>query len=249
MSDSRSYDDWHEARDADMEARDPWYELVKESLRGRPLMGQRVLEIGCGRGGFACWLAKQATRPAEIVAVDFSPVAVEKGKELAGRSGVDGITWRVGDIQAIAEPEHSFDTVISCETIEHVPDPAQAVRELARVLRPGGALLLTVPNYLGSYGLYRAFLRLTGRRFTEVGQPINHFTTLPLVRHWVRRAGLEIVKTVGVGHYAFRPGRPPRRLRLLDGLPLGAFALHSHVVAFKPTGSLTARGTSPAHGG
>ena len=87
--------------------------------------------------------------------------------------------WETGDIQAIAHPAASFDTVFSCETIEHVPDPRQAIRELARVLCPGGRLFLTCPNYLGLMGLYRGYLRLTGRRYREEGQPINQFLILP----------------------------------------------------------------------
>src|SRR5262249_27760351 len=82
------------------------------------------------------------------------------------------------------------DTVISCETIEHVPDPSRAVAELAQVLKPGGRLFLTTPNYFGPFGLYRAYLRLRRRRFTEVGQPINQLTLLPRTLRWIRRAGL-----------------------------------------------------------
>jgi 2-polyprenyl-3-methyl-5-hydroxy-6-metoxy-1,4-benzoquinol methylase len=160
-------------------------------------------------------------------------VAIEKGRTLARHHDVEGVTWRIGDIQAIDAPAASFDAVLSCETIEHVPNPALAIRALARVLRPGGTLFLTFPNYLGSYGLYRAYLRITGRRFSEVGQPINNFTTLPQVKHWVRRVGLSIEKVVGVGHYAFWPGSPPRRLHSLDYPALTAVALHTHLVAVK----------------
>ena len=70
----------------------------------------------------------------------------------------------MGDIQHIAHPDASFDTVISCETIEHVPDAALAVRELSRVLTPGGRLFLTTPNYLGATGLYGGYLRLERAR-------------------------------------------------------------------------------------
>jgi 2-polyprenyl-3-methyl-5-hydroxy-6-metoxy-1,4-benzoquinol methylase len=231
-----SYDQWHAAIDVDVDAKTPWYDLVRRQLDPqRDLAGRRVLEIGCGRGGFSCWLAMRPAPPAEMVATDYSSVAVEKGRAYARSAGINGITWRTGDIQNIDQPDASFDTVISCETIEHVPDPAKAVRELGRVLKPGGRLFLTTPNYMGTYGLYRGYLRLTGRRFTEVGQPINQFTMLPRTLYWLRRAGLRTSVISGEGHYVMIPGRNPHRLRFLDRELLKWVALHVVVVATKPS--------------
>ncbi|HEX8501822.1 MAG TPA: methyltransferase domain-containing protein [Pyrinomonadaceae bacterium] len=231
-----AYEAWHERLDVDAEADAPWHVLVKKHLdAGRDLAGRRVLEIGCGRGGFACWLAAQATRPAEVVAADFAETAVRKGEEYAARRGVEGVRWDVADIQAMAYPDASFDTVISCETVEHVPDPRLALRELARVVRPGGRLFLTTPNYFGPMGLLRGYMRLTGRRYTEEGQPINNFMLLPRVRAWVARAGLRVTRTDAVGHYLPMPGRPPVEMPALNSprFLMRWFALHSLVVAEK----------------
>jgi 2-polyprenyl-3-methyl-5-hydroxy-6-metoxy-1,4-benzoquinol methylase len=234
-SSSASYDEWHSSLDVDAEATDPWHLLVRRYLDpARDLIGRRVIEIGCGRGGFSCWMARSADPPPDIVAIDYSPVAVEKGRMYATASGLASITWQRGDIQAIDQPDASFDTAISCETIEHVADPQRAVMELARVLRPGGTLFLTTPNYLGFFGLYRAYLRLRGRRFTEVGQPINQLTLLPLTLRWVRRAGLRPGIIAGEGHYLLIPGRQPRRVHWLDREFLKWAALHVLIVAHKP---------------
>ncbi len=213
-----AYDAWHAAHEADPAASAPWYGLVKARVRpDLDLAGRRVLEIGCGLGGFACWLARHPARPAEVVAADFSPTAVGKAAALATREGVTGARFVVADILRLDQfAPGEFDTVFSCETIEHVPDPPAAVRQLARVLRPGGRLYLTTPNYLSTIGLYRVYLGLRGREFTEVGQPINQFTLLPRTRAWVRRAGLRVAATDAVGHYLPFPGRPPIRLAALD---------------------------------
>ena len=161
---------------------------------------------------------------------------MEKGALFAAANGIAGITWEVGDIQRIEHADNSFDTVISCETIEHVPDPALAVCELARVLRPGGRLFLTTPNYIGLTGLYRGYLRLTGRRFQEEGQPINNFNMLPRTIWWVKRASLRVEAVSGSGHYLPLPGRDPIRMLALERPRTLTrwIALHSLVLARKP---------------
>lgn len=232
-----AYEVWHRQFEIDSEADTPWHRLVKKHLEpARDLDGKRVLEIGCGRGGFACWLASQSTRPAEIVAIDFAASAIQKGQTFARQQGLAGLTWQVGDIQSIAHDDASFDTVISCETVEHVPEPVRAIRELARVLKPGGRLLLTTPNYLGTMGLYRCYLRLTGRRYTEEGQPVNNFMLLPLTRAWISRAGLDVKAVDAVGHYLPFPGRPPIAMPALERprYVMRWLALHSLTVAEKP---------------
>ena len=210
--------------------------MLKPHLDG--LGGRRVLEIACGRGGFAAWLANRPPdrRPASIVASDFSPVAVRMAAEFGRTVGAANVTYRVGDLMQLDWPPASFDAAISCETIEHVPDPRRAIAELARVLKPGGRLYLTCPSYLNLMGLYRFYLPLRGRRFVEEDQPVNHFLLLPRVRRWVRRSGLSIERTAGTGHYVLFPGRPPRRWRWPDrlGLLTRYWALHALVIARKP---------------
>jgi 2-polyprenyl-3-methyl-5-hydroxy-6-metoxy-1,4-benzoquinol methylase len=206
----QAYEDWHSRYEIDGGANTPWHKLVIKHLEPeRDLVGKRILEIGCGLGGFSCWLAKQAERPNHIVAADFAATAVQKGRAFAAENNLSGITWEVADVQNIAHRDATFDTVFSCETIEHVPSPKRALSELARVLRPGGRLMLTTPNYLGTLGLYRAYLRIVGRRFSEEGQPINNFLLLPLTRSWVEQTGLETRTVDASGQYLPFPGRPP----------------------------------------
>lgn len=235
-----AYDAWHARYPVDAESDTPWHQLVKSHLdRSRDIGHKRLLEIGSGRGGFVCWLSEQAQKPALLMAADFAGTAVLKGKAFARRRGLLDIRWAIGDIQALAHPDDTFDTIISCETIEHVPDPLGALRELARVLRPGGRLYLTTPNYLGPMGLYRVYLRLTGRRYTEEGQPINHPNVLPRTLAWVKRAGLRVLAVDAVGHYLPFPGRPPIEIPALNRPRwlMRWFGLHSLVVATKPSGA------------
>jgi 2-polyprenyl-3-methyl-5-hydroxy-6-metoxy-1,4-benzoquinol methylase len=239
MKSREVYELWHQRTGPDEAVADtPWHRMVMAHLDPlRDLAGKRVLEIGCGRGGFLCWLARNSpAHGASWFGIDHAASAINHARALAELSGTHEISWGIGDIEAIGYRSASFDTVISCETIEHVPHPQRAIHELARVLKPGGRLLLTTPNYLGPLGVYRLYLRLRGRRFTEVGQPINHFTTLPRTLSWVGRAGLRVIELDGVGHYLTIPGRSPLRVRRLDGLRFITrwVALHSMVVASKP---------------
>lgn len=232
MSDvRRAYDAWHGGLAADEGGDAPWHRLVREHLP--PLAGRAVLEVACGRGGFAAWLASQGATL--VVGGDFSPTAVVQAAAHASAQGT-GPRLVVADVATLPCADAAFHVVISCETIEHLRDPRAALRELARVLRPGGTLLLTTPNYFGPMGLFRMWRVLTGRPYSEVGQPVNRFTLLPRTVAWVRASGLRVTSVDGVGHYLPWPRRQPFSLEALDRgrRPLRWLALHSLVVARKP---------------
>jgi SAM-dependent methyltransferase len=229
-----AYDIWHGHHHVDRETDTPWHRLLFTRLDvARDVTGRQVLEIACGRGGLACRLA--ALHPARLIAADFSITALAKGREFARSLGQPGISWSVSDLHAMPIKDQSFDTVVSCESIEHLEHPRTACKEFARILRPGGRLYLTTPNYLGLLGLYRGYVRLKGTPFTEGGQPINRFMLLPLTCAWLRGAGLRIRAVDAVGHYLPWPGRPPISYPALESVRLLRwFAHHSLVVAEKP---------------
>jgi SAM-dependent methyltransferase len=236
-SSSRSlYDVWHRQHEVDRHVDTPWHRLLFQHLDAtRDLADRHVLEIACGRGGLACHLGSLTQPPAHLLAADFSATAVAKGRAHAAGAASRVLRWSVSDLHAFGVRSAAFDTVISCESIEHLERPREACAEFARVLKPGGRLYLTTPNYLGPLGLYRGYARLRGRPYTEEGQPINRFMLLPRTCAWVHRAGLRIKTVDAVGHYLPWPGRPLRALPWLESWrSLRWFALHSLVVAEKP---------------
>jgi SAM-dependent methyltransferase len=210
MSLRTEYDVWHqrvfESAPEHEDASSPWYQLVRERL-GR-VSGLRILEVACGRGGFVRELALAG---AFVTGCDFSATALHVGQgkiqQLAGNVGTARFVQ--GDVQNLAFADGTFDVVVSCETIEHVPDPWAALREMYRVTRRGGKLFLTTPNYLnlmGAYDLYAHF-RHPGRKDD---QPYDRRQWFLQIRKFVSRGGWTIVHSDGTVHqFPFIPGRNP----------------------------------------
>ncbi|GHJ50636.1 hypothetical protein Cs7R123_79780 [Catellatospora sp. TT07R-123] len=103
-----------------------------------PTPGSRVLDIGTGRGAIAI---AAASRGCEVTAIDGSARMIEL---LAARH--PGLSARVMDAMALDLPAGSFDLACAGFMIHLVADPARVLAELRRVLRPGGAVALTLPD-------------------------------------------------------------------------------------------------------
>lgn len=102
--------------------------------------GDRVLDAGCGLGYFL--LALQG-KGAELHGIDVSPASVQYVREHITPHA------RTGSVERIPYPDNTFDRVLFCEVIEHVEDDARALREIRRVLKPDGRLVVTTPSLRG----------------------------------------------------------------------------------------------------
>ena len=114
--------------------------------------GDRVLDLGCGGGRHAF---EAHRRGASVVAIDRSPsetagcAGLMAAMRAQGEAPSGGLGTAVtGDGLALPFPDGTFDVVIAAEVLEHVVDDARAMAELARVLRPGGTLAVSVPRWL-----------------------------------------------------------------------------------------------------
>jgi tocopherol O-methyltransferase len=103
--------------------------------------GERVLDAGCGVGGSSLWLATE--RSAEVVGITPVISQVELARGYAADRGLaDRVHFEQGDYTATPFPDASFDIVWACESLCHAPSKAAFYREAARVLRPGGRVIV-----------------------------------------------------------------------------------------------------------
>jgi ubiquinone/menaquinone biosynthesis C-methylase UbiE len=103
--------------------------------------GADVLDVGCGNGAYTIEMARDA---AFVCGVDVEP---ERLAEFAERAAwLSHVTIALASGERLPMPDASFDVVFCIETLEHVVSEREALAEMRRVLRPGGTLLLTVPN-------------------------------------------------------------------------------------------------------
>jgi SAM-dependent methyltransferase len=113
--------------------------------------GDRVLDLGCGGGRRAFELRR---RGAQVVAFDHDAEELAQvatmflAMSLAGEAPAGAGAGVVqGDVLALPFPDASFDAVIAAEVLEHIPDDEAAMAEIARIVRPGGRVAVTVPRW------------------------------------------------------------------------------------------------------
>jgi SAM-dependent methyltransferase len=114
--------------------------------------GQMVVDLGCGHGGPSVWVAQHTG--ANLIGIDLSPVGIELARRRAAELGLsEQARFEVGDVTATGLPEASCDAAMSLDVVLFVPDKAAAVREAARILRPGGRFAFTSWEQLGDSAL------------------------------------------------------------------------------------------------
>jgi SAM-dependent methyltransferase len=101
--------------------------------------GMRLLDVGCGPGSITLGLA-EALAPGEVVGVDIEPRIVERARAAAAERAGLNVRFEVGDAYALPFPDAAFDAAFARSVLQHLSDPVAALREVRRVLRPGGVV-------------------------------------------------------------------------------------------------------------
>ncbi len=106
---------------------------------GHLLPPLRVADIGCGEG----YLTIEASRwAARVIAIDRSALVLKKARALATRRRVRNVIWKRGELERLPLRDASVDVALLSQALHHAPDPARALAEAARIVGPGGRVLV-----------------------------------------------------------------------------------------------------------
>ncbi len=119
----------------------PWAERLIQQVD--PRRGERALDVGCGTGIVARRAAERVGPNGTVVGLDLNGSMLDTARKLAA-SLVPTIEWRQADATDMPFPADSFDIAFCQQALQFMPDPAAALREIRRVLAPGGRLALSV---------------------------------------------------------------------------------------------------------
>ncbi|ANW22483.1 methyltransferase domain-containing protein (plasmid) [Streptomyces clavuligerus] len=174
------------------EATDRLTDLVAERLALRP--GRHLLDVGCGIGVPALRIA--GAHGVRVTGVTVSTQQVAEATRRADRSGVrDQVSFRFADAMSLPFADGSFDDACAIEVLAHLADPAAALAEIRRVVRPGGRLVVSDLCQRQPFtGEGRAVLdeMLSMYEFAGIGSPGEH-------RAFLAGAGWEVLELTDIG--------------------------------------------------
>lgn len=214
---------------------EPYAEDLVERVRMRDSL--RVLEVACGTGIVTRRLREALPPTAELVATDLSEPMLEFARRKFSDS--NSITWQQADALALPFEPESFDAVVCQFGLMFVPDKIAALREMRRVLVPGGQLLFNTWHEL-RHNDFCHTAHLTAAKFFEADPPM--FYEIPFSLHdrrqlhdWMEEAGFHQVTVRPVDLPSVSPSAGDAAKGLVQGTPL-AIALRERQA---DTGAIT----------
>ena len=155
-----------------------------------PLQDQSVLDVGCGDGTLALVLASNGAE--RVAGCDLDPCMVARARAGAIRNHTR-IDLAVARSQALPFPDGSFDVVTCITVLTFVPDAGVAIREMARVLRPGGRLVI---GDLGKWSVWAARRRIRGWLGAKMWRTAR-FRTAKNLKTIAESSGLTVTSVTG----------------------------------------------------
>jgi SAM-dependent methyltransferase len=164
-------------------------------LLGRLHPTDRLLDVGCGPGTITIDLARRLPEGG-VVGIDRSEDVLSEARTTALADGVGNVEFRAADLMGLPFDDGTFDVVHAHQVLQHLTDPVGALREMARVTRPGGLVAVRESDYGGmTWAPGPAGLDRWCRRYREVARDLG--ADPDAGRHllgWFRAAGLDDVE-------------------------------------------------------
>jgi ubiquinone/menaquinone biosynthesis C-methylase UbiE len=132
---------WPSTREADEEM---GWRLRMLGIDRTDFAGRRVLDLGCGTGEYTLWYAVHGAR--EVVGIDLSAGSLALAERKRREAGVGNVTFLEQDILDNDLPDDSFDYAYSVGVLHHTGDPETGFRQMCRVVRPGGVVVVSLYN-------------------------------------------------------------------------------------------------------
>ena len=108
--------------------------------------GKELLDAGCGTGEYALWFASEGAR---VTGIDLSEGSLAEARSYAAEHGLEGAAFERRSVLDTGFPAESFDFVYCTGVLHHTPAPFRGFRELCRLLRPGGKMLVSLYHRTG----------------------------------------------------------------------------------------------------
>lgn len=174
------------------------YPVFKKYISPNP---REILDAGGGTGRYGLHLAQDFPE-CRVTISDILDESLAIGKRIAGELNIKNIEFKRDDILSSSFPDNKFDIVLSDVVIQHLPDHKKAIRELNRITKPGGRILISANNFWNFHTIVKFALKLMGKY--EYGYE-KSFTRRGLAKE-LEKADIKVIATDGfyVGYGLFR---------------------------------------------
>jgi ubiquinone/menaquinone biosynthesis C-methylase UbiE len=149
--------------------------------------GMRLIDCGCGPGSITVDLAR-AVAPGEAIGIDLRDDALTQGRTLARERGITNVTFHAASVYQLPYADSSFDAAFACAVLQHLATPLAALKELRRVMKPGGVIGIadgssTITFRYPTNPILQAWDRLRGlEREYNTGRPYEALALRALLR-------------------------------------------------------------------
>jgi len=162
--------------------------------------GARVLDVGCGTGASALPAAQAVGPQGSVLGIDLASRLLERARRKATARGLTNVEFRLADMTTLGYPDGHFDAVVSVFSIFFVPDMEGLIRELWRMVRPGGKLAVTTwgPRiFEPAYSRWLAAIKQERPDLHSAFNPWDRITDVESVKQLLLNGGVTDVEVTG----------------------------------------------------